>query len=205
MAAAAPVAQSCAQSMSDPRHPQRRKEPPVDHPTPSTSQRAASYAQRFSEINADVLATIEPLDDAQWFALCKAEQATVAAVVSHVAGSYRAIGGWIAAVAAGETPPPVTREMIDAGNARHAERHAQRPKAEALDAVRTNAAATAAMVRGLGDEQLARSAYLQQFGRSMTVAELIEDVLLQHVVEHLGSIRATLADVPAVQSNDGQS
>src|SRR5262245_16757162 len=158
------------------------------------NERADQLAVRFEEVNTELLTVIEPLDDEGWFMVCTGEQATIAAVVSHVAGSYRAIGSWISAVAAGEEPMAITRAAIDEGNARHAERHAARPKDEALAALRTNAAAAAAIVRGLDDDGLGKSAFLTQFDRTMTTYELVDEILIGHPSEHLASIRSNLAE-----------
>lgn len=157
------------------------------------SARAETLAERFEQVNAELLEVVEPLDEADWFRTCPGERATVAAVVSHVGGSYRAIGSWVQAVANGEELPALTREAIDEGNRRHAERHARRPKEEALAALRANAAVAAAMVRALDDAQLDRTAHVPQFDRSMSAYQLVEEVLIGHPLNHLASIRATLA------------
>lgn len=158
----------------------------------SRNERSEALARRFEQVNTELLELVEPLDDARWFAICSGEQATVAAVVSHVGGSYRAIGSWVRAVAAGEDPPVFTRAAIDEGNARHAERYAQRPKDEALAAFRTNAAAATEYVRGLSDEELERSAYLTQFDRTLSTFALVDEILIGHPQGHLQSIRETL-------------
>jgi uncharacterized damage-inducible protein DinB len=157
------------------------------------SERAGELANRFERINDELLAVVEPLDETQWFACCEGEQATIAAVVSHVGGSYRAISGWIRAVATGDSVPVITREMIDEGNARHAARHARRPKDEALAALRANAVGASEMVRGLSDEELDRAAFLTQFNRTLSAYQLVDEILIGHPLGHLASIRETIA------------
>lgn len=154
--------------------------------------RTEELAGRFEAVNADLLALVEPLSDEHWFSTCDDEGATIAAVVSHVGGSYRAIGTWIGSVASGEETPSITRAEINAGNERLFDRHARRPKDEALDAYRRNAAAAAERVRALTDDELTRSRFLPHFDRTFTVDELVEQVLIGHPTGHLASLRKTL-------------
>jgi hypothetical protein len=57
---------------------------------------------------------------------------------------------------------------------------------------RRAAAAAAAVVRGLSDDQLARSGAVFTDAPPMTVEQLVARSLIGHIDEHLGSIRKTV-------------
>ena len=56
---------------------------------------------------------------------------------------------------------------------------------------RANGAKASAIVRGLSDSELDRSGTVLTDIPVMTVHQAIEGILINHVHEHLGSIRAT--------------
>jgi len=56
----------------------------------------------------------------------------------------------------------------------------------------TNGANVASIVRGLGDAELDRSGTVLVGMPPMTAAQAIEGILINHVHEHLRSIRATI-------------
>ena len=63
--------------------------------------------------------------------------------------------------------------------------------AETLELFRANGAKASAIVRGLSDAELDRSGTVLTDIPAMTVQQAIEGILINHVHEHLGSIRAT--------------
>ncbi len=77
------------------------------------------------------------------------------------------------------------------GGLRASEQYANCTKQETLALLRKNAATAAGTVRGLSDEQLDRSAPVLG-GPPMTAQQMVERVLIGHVQEHHGSIRATV-------------
>jgi hypothetical protein len=87
--------------------------------------------------------------------------------------------------------PGLTMEMIHANNAMHAKAQAGVTKAETLALLKANGEKTSALVRGLSDTELDRSASVLAGMPAMTAAQAIEGILINHVHEHLGSIRAT--------------
>jgi hypothetical protein len=77
-------------------------------------------------------------------------------------------------------------------NAKHAREHATATKAETVALHKKNATAAASVVRGLSDQQLARSATVLQGMPAMSVEQLIRGVLLRHIDEHIDSVRKTV-------------
>ena len=94
-------------------------------------------------------------------------------------------------VAKAQALPGITMEMIDAGNAKHAKEQANVTKAETLALLKANGGKASGIVRGLSDAELDRSASVLVGMPAMTAAQAIEGILINHVREHLGSIRAT--------------
>jgi uncharacterized damage-inducible protein DinB len=154
------------------------------------SERGRSLAQGFDQANSALIATVEGLSDAEWRAATVGDGRSVGVVAHHVAESHRQIAGLAQAIAAGREVPPITMDMIHQGNAAHAARHANCTKAETLALLRQNGAAAAAIVRGLGDPELDRSAALAM--GTMSAAQVIERILIGHVQDHHGTIRKTI-------------
>jgi len=82
--------------------------------------------------------------------------------------------------------------MLDEMNAKHAQDFAGCTKAEALALHKKGVASAAATVRGLSDAELERTGTLLTGMPTMSVQQIIEGVLINHIREHLDSIRATV-------------
>jgi uncharacterized protein (TIGR03083 family) len=154
------------------------------------ASKSAELAARFEQANGELIALVSGCPDAKWRATTADEQWSVAVVAHHVAANHATIAGVAKMVAHGETLPPMQMDSIHAMNAQHAREHAQATKAETLALLRQGGDSAAALVRGLSDEQLARSASL--LGQTMSAAQVIERILIGHVVQHTGSLRQAL-------------
>jgi hypothetical protein len=83
--------------------------------------------------------------------------------------------------------PALTMEIIHGFNAEQATRYAGAGRAGALELLRQNGAATAALLRTLSDSQLdTGTAFL---GQPMTVESLAQNGLVAHAEEHLASMQ----------------
>ena len=155
------------------------------------SARAESLATQFEARVTDMTETIEKLTEADWKKVTSAEKWTVGVTAHHVAGAHEGIAGIIRAVAAGQSMPHFTMAMLDEMNAAHAREHADCTRAETLALHKKNAAAAAALVRGLSDAELDKSGTVLTGMPAMTTQQIVEGILINHVSEHLASIRAT--------------
>ena len=151
------------------------------------SERARTLAERLEQANRELIHTVEGLSDAQWRTKTAGEGWSVAVVAHHVAGGHQGVAGFVTKIAHGE-PISLDMDMINKGNAEHAVQFANTTKAETLALLRQNGAAAAATVRGLGDTQLDRVGG----SMGMTVAQVIERILIGHVHDHHGSIRKAI-------------
>jgi hypothetical protein len=151
-----------------------------------------TLARQFEAKVNDASAIIEKLSDAEWKKTTAGEKWTVAVVAHHVASSHEGIADIIKTVAAGRAMPNFTLEMLHEGNAKHAREHASATKAETLALHKKGAAAAAAVVRGLGDDQLGKSAVVLQGMPPMSVEQIITGILINHVDEHISSIRTAV-------------
>lgn len=135
---------------------------------------------------------LERLSDADWKKVTTAEKWSVGVTAHHVAVSHELIAGIIKTIAEGQSGPNINMDVIHEMNAKHAQDHANCTKAETLAAHKQGAAAAATVVRGLGDVQLDRTGAVLAGIPSMSAAQLAGGLLVGHVNEHLGSIRATV-------------
>ena len=151
-----------------------------------------ALARQFEGKARDALATLEKLSDADWKKVTDAEKWTVGVTAHHVAGSHEWIAGIIKTVAAGHSIPNFTLDMLHASNAKHARDFANVSKADTIALHKKGAAAAAAFVRGLSDDQLAKSGTVLTGLPAMTAEQVVADILINHIDDHFGSIRKTV-------------
>jgi len=151
-----------------------------------------SLAKEFEAKVEAAAALLESLTAADWTKTTAAEKWTVAVTAHHIASSYESATRIIETIAAGQTLPHFTREILDERNARHAREFAGCTKAETIALHRRGAAVAAAAVRRLSDAELARTGIVFVGMPPVSVEELVTRILLAHVDSHFGSIRRTI-------------
>lgn len=154
--------------------------------------RAEALAKQFEGKAQEATTLFEKLSDADWKKVASGEKWSVGVVAHHVAMGHEGIGRIVKAVSAGQAMPPVTMDMLHAMNAKHAQEHASCTKAETVALHKKNAAAAAALVRGLGDAELAKKGTVLTGMPPMSVEEIVNGILINHLDEHCRSIRATV-------------
>lgn len=160
------------------------------------SPRAHELAEEFERASQAFVAVVERLAPEQWRAFCPDERRSVAALARHVAGGYAVECEAFRAMAAGRPVRAWTRAALNETNEEDGARDAGCDQAETVALLRQEAAAAAAFVRSLSDQELAqRGSYLEGLP-AMTVAEWIERVLVGHPGGHLRSIRAAVEPGP---------
>src|SRR5262249_52926928 len=100
--------------------------------------------------------------------------------------------GIIKTVAAGQAMPTFTMDMLNELNAKHAKEFASVSKPDTIALHKKNAAAAAGGVRGLSDAHLAKSGTVLAGMSSMSVEQIVTNILIHHVEDHIGSIRKTV-------------
>lgn len=155
--------------------------------------KSEALAKQFEAKVQEATAVLEKLSDADWKKTTSAEKWTVGVTAHHVAGAHEGISRIIKAVAGGQSMPNFTMGMLDDMNAKHAQEFANCTKAETVALHKTNAAAASALVRGLSDAELARSGAVLTGMPAMTVEQIVTNILINHVDDHFGSIRKTVA------------
>ena len=151
-----------------------------------------ALAKQFEGKVQEATTVIERLSDADWKKVTSAEKWSVGVVAHHVAVGHEGIADIIKTVSAGQSMPHFTMDMLHAMNAKHAQEHANCTKAETLALHKKNAAAAAALVRGFSDAELAKSGTVLAGMPPMSVEQIVNGILINHIDEHCGSIRATV-------------
>ena len=154
--------------------------------------RADMLAKQFEEKANELTDTIQKMSDADWKKVTTAEKWPVGVTAHHVAGSHEPIAGIAKTVASGQTMPPFTMQMLDEGNAKHAKDFANCTKAETLELHKKGVASAAAVVKGFSDGDLEKAGTVMTGMPAMTVQQIIEGILINHVNDHMGSIKATI-------------
>jgi len=151
-----------------------------------------ALAKQFEAKVQDATALLEKLSDADWKKVTEAEKWSVGVTAHHVAGSHEGIANIIKAVVAGQSMGNFTMNMLHEMNAKHAKEHASCTRAETIALHTKGAAAAAAVVRGLSDEQLAKSGTVLAGAPAMTAEQVVTGILINHVDDHFGSIQKTV-------------
>ena len=160
------------------------------------SERARELADRFQQVSEAFAAEVERLSPSQWGAFCPDEGRTVAALAHHVAWAYGAEIEAFRAMAEDRPVPSWTEESLDRANSEAGQTYAACDQAETVGLLRRNAAAAAAVVRGLTDEQRARTGVYVEGEPAERVETWIEDVLIGHPGMHLPAIREAAGEPP---------
>lgn len=154
--------------------------------------RAESLAKQFEAKAAEMTAVIEGLSDTDWKKTTESEKWSVGVTAHHVAGGHEGILRIVKTLAAGQSIPNFTMDMLHERNAGHAREHAGCTKAETLALHEKGTAAAAAAVRGLSDAELDRKGTVFTGVPDMTTQQAIERILINHITDHMGSIRRTV-------------
>jgi hypothetical protein len=151
-----------------------------------------ALAKQFETKIQDAIAVVERLGDAEWSKVTAGEKWTVGVTAHHVATSLEAVSGLVKALGSGQSTGNLSMAMLDQMNAQHAKDHASCTRAETIALLRKGAVTAATTIRGLSDDQLARTATVLSDAPPMSTEQLIHLGLVQHVGDHFGSIRKTI-------------
>jgi hypothetical protein len=151
-----------------------------------------ALAKQFEAKAQEAVAVVEKLNNADWKKVTAAEKWTVGVTAHHLAGAFEPVSGIITAIVSGQSLGNFSRAMLDEMNATHAREHANCTKAETIALLKKGAPVAAAVVRGLSDDQLAKSATVFTDAPAMTAEQVVMGALINHIDEHFGSIRNTV-------------
>jgi hypothetical protein len=154
--------------------------------------KSEALAKQFEAKVQEATAVLEKLSDADWKKTTSGETWTVGVVAHHVAGGHEGIAGIIKTVAGGQSIPNFTLDRLHEMNAKHAQEFAGATKADTVALHKKNAGAAAAVVRGLNDDDLARTGTVLTGMPPMSVEQIVTNILINHVDDHVGSIRKTV-------------
>jgi len=154
--------------------------------------KSETLAKQYEAKVQEATTGLEKVSDADWKKRTSGETWTVGVVAHHIATGHEGIAGIIKTVAAGQTIPNFTLDKLHEMNAKHAQDFANVGKAETVALHKKNAAAAAAVVRGLSDQDLARSGTVLSGMPAMTVEQIVTNILINHVDEHYKSICSTV-------------
>jgi hypothetical protein len=163
--------------------------------------RSEELARQFEESNQEFIATVELISDEDWNNMCEGENWPVGVTAHHVAYDYPVLTDTMQALAAGESRP-LTMEMINDLNAKHAQDHAVCSKEDTLRMLREEGARQAEAIRALEDEDLDRTHDLPLMGpEPVPLHQFISAILIRHHHMHLPSIRAAAPSARVVSAD----
>ena len=155
--------------------------------------KAEALAKQFEAKVQEATSVLDKLSDADWKKVTKGEQWPVGVTAHHLAQSHAGIAGLIKSLASGQHTASISMDDINAGNAKHAKEFATVSKADTVALHKKNAADAAAIVRGLDDAALARSAPALKGMPPMTTEQAVVGILIGHMDGHIDSIKKTVS------------
>jgi hypothetical protein len=151
-----------------------------------------ALAAKVQQTSEQLISMIQSCPNDKWSKKTAAEGWTVAVAAHHAAAGFGPTSQLAGAIAKGMPLPPLTAEMLDGGNAQHAEQFANCTKVETIDLARKESAGAAALLRGLSDEELARTASFPLVGpQPLSAAQFAEAIVVGHPLGHMESMKAT--------------
>ena len=154
--------------------------------------KAEALAKQYEAKVQEATGVLEKLSDADWKKVTAAEKWSVGVTAHHVAGSHEPIANILKTVASGQAMPNFTMDMLNEMNAQHAKEFANCTKADTIALHKKGAAAAATVLRGLSDEQLAKSGTVLAGMPAMSAEQIATGILINHIDDHFGSIRKTV-------------
>jgi hypothetical protein len=159
----------------------------------ATTPRAEALARVLEQGIENLITFAGTLTDAQWKTPIPKDGRTVGVVVHHVASVLPIEIELAQALAKGAPITGVTWDVIHEMNANHATQHANVTKTEAIQALRTNAAAAAAAIRELRDAELDSAATISLYADApLTCQFMLEDHAVRHSYHHLAKIKGAV-------------
>lgn len=163
------------------------------------SQRTEALAVRLEEGANALAAFAAALSETEWQVRLPKDGRKIGVLVHHVAMMYPLEIELANAVAGGHAIEGVTWDAVAEINAKHARENSEVTKEQALELLRRNAAAAAAAIRALTDEQLDRAAAVSlNDGAPLTCQFVLEDHAVRHSYHHLAGARAALRPLPTI-------
>lgn len=151
-----------------------------------------ALAKQFEAKAKEATGVLEKMSEADWKKVTGAEKWTVGVTAHHMAGAHEPVSNIVKTVASGQSMPNFTLDMLHEANAKHAKEHANCTKADTLALHKKGAAVAAAVVRGLSDDQLAKSGTVLKGMPAMSAEQAVTNILINHLNEHLSSIKKTI-------------
>jgi hypothetical protein len=154
------------------------------------SQRSNALADRLEQGARALAEFATELSDAEWQTRLPGDDRKVGVVIHHVATMYPLEIQLAQQLAQGQPVVGVTWEAVNDINARHARENEAVTKDAALDLLRRNSAAAAAVIRALSDQQLDQAAPVSLNGDApLTCQFMLEDHAVRHSYHHLAILR----------------
>ena len=157
------------------------------------SQRSNALADRLEQGARALADFATELSEREWQTRLPGDGRKVGVVIHHVATMYPLEIQLAQKLAEGQPVVGVTWEVVNEINAKHARENEGVTKEAALDLLRRNSAAAAAVIRTLGDQQLDRAAAVSLNGDApLTCQFMLEDHAVRHSYHHLAILRGVV-------------
>jgi len=153
------------------------------------SARAQALAEQFERVNTELIAAISACGDERWGARCADTGWTAAVQADHLGAGQAFIADRIGRLARGEADDPLPMAVIEQANEARAAQRSGVSREEAAAQLRENGAAMAQLIRGLSDEQLARTGKIVAEVPVQSVEGWIAYLSIGEIERHGGRLR----------------
>ena len=153
------------------------------------SARAQALAEQFERVNTELIAAISACGDERWGARCADTGWTAAVQADHLGAGQAFIADRIRRLARGEVDDPLPMAVIEQANEARAAQRSGVSREEAAAQLRENGAAMTQLIRGLSDEQLARTGKIVAEVPVQSVEGWIAYLSIGEIERHGGRLR----------------
>jgi hypothetical protein len=155
--------------------------------------RSNALAVRLEQGARALAAFAKALTDTEWQTRVPRDGRKIGVLVHHVATMYPLEIQLAQTLAEGNPVTGVTWDIVHDLNAAHAKEYDGVTREAALELLRTNSTAAAAVIRGFSDEELDRAAPVSlNADAPLTCQFILEDHAVRHSFHHLARLRAAL-------------
>lgn len=156
------------------------------------SHTGTELAAQLRAITEDFVSTVKDLPEATWQKVAPTDGRQINVITDHMGLVFGNGAHFIECILTDQPLPPLTMDMINAGNDQMAVDHANIGKDEAIGKLKASSEAVATRVSAMPDSDLNKSAAWEFVGGNITPAAVVTMVMVGHAQEHLGAIKGAL-------------
>ena len=155
--------------------------------------RGDDYIKQLDAIFAEFGDLLEQVPETGWTAVTTNDGRQINVIFDHAVVAQENLNSVVRNLSSGSPQADLTIEMIDGGNAAHAQATADVTKSAVSAKLNAAVADYRTLIAGLSDAELDKAQPITLFGGNIPAAGVIEYAMIGHSTGHLNDLKAALA------------